>query len=88
MATVEEEGRPGSMAEILTATVHNAENDAVLAAEVASVQIEVFVRLVQSTNEVQRLTEGEELVVETVGVPMLGASEAPANIAPGPAETK
>jgi hypothetical protein len=51
VAAVEEEGRPGSMAEILTATVHSAENGEVLAAEASSVQIEVFVKPVQSTNE-------------------------------------
>jgi hypothetical protein len=40
---VEEEGRPGSTTKILRTTVHSAEEDAVLATEVVSVQKETIV---------------------------------------------
>jgi hypothetical protein len=87
--SVEEERGPGSMARILTEeTVHSAEDDAVLAAEAASVQQDATVRPVQCTDEVQPLTEDEEPIVETVDVPTLGASEAVAAIALEPDGTE
>jgi hypothetical protein len=86
---MEEEGRLGSSAEILAApTIQSAEDSAVLAADAASVQADVFDRPIQSTDEVQPPTEGEEPIVETVSAPTLGASEVAAEIAPGPAATK
>jgi hypothetical protein len=76
----EAEGRPGSTAEILEMpTVHSAEDDEVLATEVASVQ-EVG-EPVLSTDEVRPLTEGEGPVVETVGTPTLEATQVPEEIA-------
>jgi hypothetical protein len=60
----------------LTTTVHSPEDGAVLAAEAVSVQMEVPVRPVQSTDEVQPPTEGEEPVVETVGAATLDEAAA------------
>jgi hypothetical protein len=81
---MEEEGRPGSRAEILAApTVQSAEDGAILAAEAASAQVEVSDRPLQSTNEVPPPIEGVEHIVEKVGAPTLGASEAA-----GPVEIK
>jgi hypothetical protein len=62
----EDNGRPGSTAEILTAAVHSAEGGAVLATEVAHVQEEA--EPVPCTDEVQP-TNGVEPFVETVDAP-------------------
>jgi hypothetical protein len=76
----EVEDRSGSTAEFLeTPTVHSAEDGAVLATEVASVQ-EVG-EPVLSTDEVRPLTEGEGPIVETVGTPTLEATQVPEEIA-------
>jgi hypothetical protein len=86
---VEEERRPGSTTEILSAaTVHSAEEGAVLAAEAASVQKKGTEIPVLATDEVQPPTEGEENVMETVGAPKLGAPEAAATIAQGQEATQ
>jgi hypothetical protein len=59
-----------------------------LATEVVSVQKERIVEPVRSTDEVRPPTEGEEPVVETVGAPTLGVTEAAEAIAVSQVETK
>jgi hypothetical protein len=59
--------RPGGTAEMSTATVHSAEEGAILATGVANVQEQL--EPVPATDEVQP-TDGVEPVVETVDVPM------------------
>jgi hypothetical protein len=72
---MEEEGRQGRTAKVLTApTIYSAEDGAVLAAEAVSVQVDILDRPVQSTDEVHPTTKGEEPIMEIVGLPMLGAS--------------
>jgi hypothetical protein len=79
---VEEEERPRSTAKILESIiVHSAKDIVVLATELASVQ-EVG-EPIPSTDEVQSPTEGEEPVVETVGIPTLEVVQAPKEFAQG-----
>jgi hypothetical protein len=76
------------MAEFFMTSVHTAKEGAVLATELASVQKERIVELVRIMDEVWPLTEGEELVVKTVGAPTLEATEAVEDIAQGQEETE
>jgi hypothetical protein len=67
----------------LTTAEHSAEEGAILATEVASVQQERIVEPVRSTDEVRPSIEGEEPVVETVNALMLEATKAVQDIVQG-----